>query len=536
MTDKKQSIPGALLKTIFTSLLASIFLFSAVSPTVIFAMPAVEKTDILSYLRKLPPKKYTTEKELFIIMVDVIAEYSEIPASYRSIQLDSKTIYPGTRLYRTYQKAVYMDILKQSDIPLKLSGKIATHKKLVELTNIFFGEKIDGKILVDGTEIQAIKKNLTNDDLLLYGSNYLSTRSANDPVQNAPGFELFSDVYKKLTNEHIDNASFDKRTLLYGAIEGMAKATNDPFTTYFPPAQSQEFSEELNGEFEWIGTYLDMPAPGEFVITAPIPNSPAEKAGILAGDRIMKINDFEVIKTTPISDVVKKIKWPAGTKVTLTLVRWTETKVIEVERQKIKIELVTAKDIDSSTRYIQISSFGRGTTEWFDKAVTDPSTKNALRIILDLRNDGGGDLQEVSNILDYFVPAGKDKFQIRSLYGNEVALSVGSDILKGKKIIILVNKGTASASEILAGTIQDYYGENVKLVGEKTYGKGSVQTLMPYADGSSIKFTSARWFTGKDKRTIDKVGITPDFVVEFDVEAFKKWTDNQLEFAKGVQF
>lgn len=242
-------------------------------------------------------------------MVDVIAEYGEIPASYKSIVIESSRVPKNTRLYRAYQKAVYMDIVKQSDIPLPLTSRTATHKKLVGLTNQFYGEKVNGKILVDGTELEYITRKLTYDDMVFYAMNYLSTKSSDDPLRNAPGFEILSDAYRKLINEHIDKNLIKEQDLIYGAIEGMTKAANDPFTTYFPPAEATEFSEEMNGEFEGIGTYLEMTEPGVLMILSPVPGSPAEKAGILAGDRIIQVgSDYPIIKTTSVSEVISKIK------------------------------------------------------------------------------------------------------------------------------------------------------------------------------------------------------------------------------------
>ena len=170
-----------------------------------------------------------------------------------------------------------MDILKPSQIPVKFSGK-ATHKKMVKYTNLFYGEKVNGEVLVDGSKLTAIEKNLTYNDLLFYAANYLGSKSANSPVQNAPGFEILADAYNKLVNEHIDNATFDHRNLIYGAIQGMTEATDDPYSAYFPPIEAKEFNEGLSGAFEGIGTYVDMSKPGEFIITSPLPGSPAEKA------------------------------------------------------------------------------------------------------------------------------------------------------------------------------------------------------------------------------------------------------------------
>jgi carboxyl-terminal processing protease len=408
---------------------------------------------------------------------------------------------------------------------------------MVELTNLFYGERVDGKILVDGSELTAIKKKLTYDDMVFYAGNYLASKGKNAPLQNAPGYDILADAYRRLLTEHIDHEKIDERALIQGAISGMADAAGDKYTTYFPPVAAQEFSDSLNGEFEGVGAYVDMAKPGELMITGPIPGSPAEKAGLLAGDRIIKIDTFEVTKDTALSDAIRKIKGPAGTQVKLTILRNGDTIEKQIERKKIKIDLVTYKKLDSQNSYIQITSFGAGTTEGFLKAVNTMTQDGTQRLILDLRNNGGGDLQEVSNLLDYFVPAGEAKIVVKGLTSTEKLFSTGQDsVLAGKKIIILINKGTASASEILAGTIQDYLPKTAKLVGETSFGKGSVQSLYPYWDGSTLKYTIAKWYTGKAERTIDHTGLTPDYEVELSIPLYQSGTDTQLDFAKTVNF
>ncbi len=520
----------------FFSLLLTLIIVVQTSTLTTFAKPTAAKSNIIAELKRKPQTKVLTQQELFITMVDVIAEYGEIPASYLNIKIENPAVPSGTRLYKAYQKAVYLDILKPSQIPLPLNGP-ATHQKMVELTNLFYGEKINGETVVDGSVLTAIRKKLTYDDLVFYASNYLASKGKNAPLQNAPGYDILADVYQRILTEHVDKDKMDPRNLIYGAISGMAEATGDKYTTYFPPVASQEFSNEINGEFEGIGAYVDMSKPGELIITGPIPGSPAEAAGLVSGDQILKVDDLAITKETSISDAVRKIKGPSGTTVTLTILRGGEMLTKIIERKKIKIDLVTYKKLDSQTSYIQITSFGDGTTAGFIKAVNSMTADQTNRLILDLRNDGGGDLQEVSNVLDYFVPAGKAKIVTRSLTTNEAMFSTGQDsILTGKKIIILINKGTASASEILAGTIQDYLPTTTKTVGENSYGKGSVQLLYPYWDGSTFKYTIAKWFTGKTEKTIDHVGIKPDYEIILDTEKYKTGSDNQLDFAKSLNF
>jgi carboxyl-terminal processing protease len=234
---------------------------------------------------------------------------------------------------------------------------------------------------------------------------------------------------------------------------------------------------------------------------------------------------------------VSKIKWPAGSKITVTLLRGTETIILTIERRRIKIDLVTYKNLSNSTAYIAITSFGAGTRSGFAESLSQASKDGASRLIIDLRNDGGGDLEEVSGILNYFVPAGTVKIRTRTATNTEELFSSGlSGINENMRVIFLVNKWTASASEILVGTVQDALGARVRVVGDTTYGKGSVQSVFPYPDGSSIKFTSAKWFTGPKDRTIDHVGIAPDHAIELDPIQMKNGYDTQLEFAKNLAF
>jgi carboxyl-terminal processing protease len=280
-----------------------------------------------------------------------------------------------------------------------------------------------------------------------------------------------------------------------------------------------------------------MTIPGELMITAVLPGSPAEKSGLLGGDRILKVDDYEIIKTSSVETVIPRIKGPTGTNVVLQILRKNEKLDIKVTRAKIKMEMVSYQKLDSNTSIIKINSFGDGTIAGFRKAVDQMNTDQTKRIIIDLRNDGGGNVREVADILDYFVPTSKNKFSMKTLESTEVSLSTGlDDSFKNKEIVILINKGTASASEIMITTIQDYLPTQTKVVGETSYGKGTAQEFFGYSDGSSLKFTVAKWYSGKNDRSINKVGIKPDFEVIFDVEKFRQGVDNQLEFAKTLRY
>ncbi len=223
---------------------------------------------------------------------------------------------------------------------------------------------------------------------------------------------------------------------------------------------------------------------------------------------------------------------------TLKVLRDGVSLTFVLTREKVKYDLVSSKKLGSNAFYIQVNSFGEGVSEEFTKAVDAMKKDGATRLILDLRNDPGGNVYEVSNMLDYFVPKGKSKLNIASLSNLESYYSEGKDAwFADKKVVVLINEGTASASEIMAGTMADYLESRIKIVGEKSYGKGSVQIVAPNADGSSLKYTVAKWFTGKHSRSIDHIGISPDIEVVYDEALWKSSkVDNQLEKALSIQF
>jgi carboxyl-terminal processing protease len=199
--------------------------------------------------------------------------------------------------------------------------------------------------------------------------------------------------------------------------------------------------------------------------------------------------------------------------------------------------MVNYTKVDANTSIIKINSFGDGTIAGFRKAVESMEKNGSKRVIIDLRNDGGGNVREVADILDYFVPTSATKFTMKTIESEEVLLSTGlDDYFKNKEIVILINEMTASASEILVTGIQDYLPNQTKVVGKTSYGKGSAQQLYDYADGSSFKYTVAKWYSGKNKRSIDMVGIKPDFEIELDVEKYRQGIDNQMDFAKTLRF
>jgi len=293
----------------------------------------------------------------------------------------------------------------------------------------------------------------------------------------------------------------------------MAAVTGDSHTTYFPPEQNTAFYESLNGEFDGIGAVMERTKSGTIRIVSTITDSPAQKAGLKAGDVIAEVNREKITKDTSLTSITNKVKGTAGTEVELTLLRDGVQSYVRIVRAKIKVSQVEWKRLDNNDFYIRIVTFGNESASLFTQAVEQLKKESGIgKVIIDLRDNPGGDLSEVSKILAMFVPKGQSIARVQYASSYEDIFSAGYEgySFTDKKIAILMNGGSASASEIMAGTIKDYLPTNTMLVGEKSYGKGTVQSLYPYPDSSSFKYTIAKWLTGKTYKCIDSIGLIPD--------------------------
>jgi carboxyl-terminal processing protease len=323
--------------------------------------------------------------------------------------------------------------------------------------------------------------------------------------------------------------------LINSAIDWLTKWTDDKFTTYFPPTEKNNFDADLNGKYEWIWAYVDMEIPWEFKIISAISWTPAELAWLKWWDIVTFVDSKEITKENTLQEVVSWIKWPAGTKVKLTVKRWEETLVIEIARAKIVIKEVEYKIVNNKIFYIQIKTFWDTVKEEFEVALNSMKENNNITtLILDLRNNPGWYLDQVTDMLWFFVPEGNPTAVIKYKDYKTTATSRWYTLIDFSKykIIILQNSWTASASEIMIWTIKDYYPE-ATLIWEKTYWKWSVQTIKPYDDWSALKYTIAKWFTWKTETWIDLVWIKPDIEEKIDEVKYKEWYDSQLE--KAIQ-
>lgn len=351
-------------------------------------------------------------------------------------------------------------------------------------------------------------------------------------VSNTLDFSLFWKVWDLLKEKHVNKNSLDAQQLMYGAIKGMLHATGDPYTNFFDPKETTSFSEQIAGSFEGIGAELGI-KDNVLTIIAPLESSPAEKAGLRAGDKIVKIGN-KMTSDMSIDEAVDLIRGKKGTQVTITIFREGEstTREVTITREQIEIKSVKWEIKDNNIAYIKINEFGETTADEFRLAATDIKNKNPKGIILDLRNNPGGFVDKCVDIASFFIPKGKvvvieeDSAGKRSrLYTN------GGDSLSGTPLVVLINEGSASASEILAGALHDDQG--ITLIGKKSFGKGSVQEFIKLPGGTSTKITVAKWLTPNGDYIMEK-GITPDIEADLTLDNFKNGQDPQLDKAMEI--
>jgi len=322
---------------------------------------------------------------------------------------------------------------------------------------------------------------------------------------------MFADVLRIIKENYVEQVSM--KDLIYGALNGMTKSL-DPFSSFFTPKQYEGFRQETEGEFGGVGIEIGMEK-GRPVVISPIEGTPAFRAGIKPGDVILEINGEDTSNMSLI-DVVQRIRGKVGTKVQLTIYRKGMEKPmkIELERALIRIESVRWTTL-GDVGYIKLSQFNENVSVQVERALKELTSKRVKGIILDLRNDPGGLLSEAINVADLFLPEGKLVVYTRSRNGETQKYFARRKpaVPDELPLIVLINKGSASASEIVAGALQDY--KRAIILGEKSFGKASVQNIIPLEDGSALKLTVAYYYTPLG-RLIHNKGIVPDVQVAMD--------------------
>ena len=339
-------------------------------------------------------------------------------------------------------------------------------------------------------------------------------------------FDLFWDVYSRVQDESLHSAT--AQTTLYGAISGAVSALNDPYSTFLTPEETKLFLSDLSGQVEGIGAEIGK-RNGVPVVIAPIDGSPAAQAGLKKGDNIIAI-DGQSTENMSLDAAVLKIRGAPGSQVKLTVLREGEEKTREITITRAAVAVKDAEwQVTKGVMIVRLRQFGDSANSDLEQIASDMKSKKITKLIIDLRDNPGGLLDKAVAALSEFLPA--DKVAVKQVEKDgsiEELKTSGSPIIPDARAIVLVNGGSASASEIFTGAFQDH--KRGQVIGEKTFGKGTVQALEELKGGSSLKLTVAKWLTPSG-REIDKGGIEPDITVPMSQEDYDAGRDPQLDRA-----
>tara|TARA_B100001175_G_scaffold211828_1_gene179895 strand:- start:846 stop:1988 length:1143 start_codon:yes stop_codon:yes gene_type:complete len=341
--------------------------------------------------------------------------------------------------------------------------------------------------------------------------------------------DLFSEVLNKINKEYVDEV--DQSEAMDAAINGVLQSL-DPYSAYMSPESFQNMQTETSGEFGGLGIEVSMES-GVVKVISPLDDSPAYEAGVKAGDYIVKINDIQVQGKT-LSEAVEIMRGPVGSDIEITVRRRGVKKalVFSITRKIIKIRSVKSKILENNIGYIRLTAFNENSGKQIKRKLNEFNDNEKIKgFILDLRNNPGGLLSQAIKISDFFLSSGEIvSTKSRQESENRKWFAKDGDILNGKTLLVLINNGSASASEIVAGALKDH--KRAILVGENSYGKGSVQSIIPLKNKGAIRLTISKYYLPSGK-SISEVGVTPDIVVGEETDDFRidTDTDNQLSYA-----
>ena len=366
---------------------------------------------------------------------------------------------------------------------------------------------------------------------ILVCANYLHSKNSNELYEK---IDLFGEVLETIKNEYVDEV--DQAEIMDSAINGVLQSL-DPYSAYMSPRSFKGMQTDTRGKFGGLGIEIGMES-GVVRVISPIDDTPAADAGIKAGDYIVKINE-EQVQGKSLTQAVELMRGPIGSEIKLTVRRKNEKKALEfkIKRAVIEVKLVVAKIIGEEKKigYLRLKSFNQNSDEQLFKSINNFEKKNKLNgYILDLRNNPGGLLNQAISITDFFLDDG----EIVSTKGRKISetrrwFSKKGDGINGKPLIVIINNGSASASEIVSGALKDH--KRATILGENTYGKGSVQSIIPLKNGGGIRLTISKYYLPSGK-SISEVGVFPDIFIEEVGDSFKinSETDNQLKYAVNL--
>lgn len=413
-------------------------------------------------------------------------------------------------------KASQLKILEKSDPKLFLKNKKITKAEAVDY--LYKIKQYSGQ--------SSITITVTNGS----NTNGINATDTQKELLNDKSFLTLLDVWSSLNEKFLYKDQLENQDLVFGAIKGMVAeaAKKDKYTTFEIPTEKSGVLDNLSTQYEGVGILIEM-IENKVTVVAPFKDSPAEKAGIKAKDIITKV-DGQSVKDLQLDEVSKKIKGPAKSQVKLTISRDGQETEFTVTREFIMVKSVTQKILTTTSGkvvgYLDVMTFGEGTYDEFLTAAQDSIKKNVTGFIIDLRNNPGGYVDVAVNIISLFTDEAKTAVTMESIEKQtETYKTNGNGLLKNYKVVILINEGSASASEIVAGALKDY--QIATLIGKKSFGKGTAQELKTYKDGSMFKYTISNWLTPNGTK-INGTGITPDKTIENTADQ-----DLQLESALG---
>ncbi len=363
----------------------------------------------------------------------------------------------------------------------------------------------------------------------------LSSQNSENSNKSTDLEKYIKKIRTTIDKYYLWNKDIDEKKLADGAIKGYVEGLGDEYTEYIPATDMEDYTENIVGNFVGIGIYMvaDKDS-GRVVVYYPIPNSPAEAAGLKAGDKIISVDGKEYT-ADDFNTIADYIKGKDGTSVNIVVERDKERLSFDIKREKINTNPITTEVLDNNIGYLKLPSFDEDTSKDFEEKVKELQDKNIKSLIIDLRNNGGGIVTEATDIADMLLEKGQTIIStVDNKDKKEITYSKNDPTFK-MPVVVLVNENSASASEILACSLQD--NERAKIIGTKTYGKGIIQTLLSLADGSGLKITTEEYYTPKGT-TIHKVGITPNEEVKLpdDVKSIYSVTkDEDTQLKKAIE-
>lgn len=460
------------------------------------------------------PDQPLSRQEALVLTMDFYG--IPTPLSYptsKDLYKDIRTTHPLASLYASAKAhRIYFEQDQENFVPTKTltRGDAADllFKAKIAQTVLNFSESGSGSVTI------------------AVPPSYLDNNINNDLLQNEK-FDIFLDTWSKINSQYVYSNGYSKNELVYGAISGMVDSLNDPYSTFKAPDGDGGSYIYIPENYEGIGAIIEE-IDGNYVVQTTITNSPAYRAGLKSKDIILEI-DGKNLENLTYEQTTALIKGKAGTTVKLKVKRDNSLLNFEIVREKITIEAIQRKELTGGINYLRIDQFTENSYQEFNSHIETIKASGSKKLIIDLRNNPGGYLSSTQQILGHFLSSGQiefytsDKNKLLTAY-----ISEGDADLKGFQTVVLVNEGSASASEIFAGAMQDY--DLAYLIGNTTFGKGSVQEITNYSDNSSLKLTIAKWLTPQ-KRDIDHVGIVPDLKVTITDEQRQKGVDPQLDAA-----